>query len=550
MKKINDFGAKIGGAKKDMWALFNSLSEEEQNNMAQKAKLWRRPNYQSMIDKGIPKEVCFWQNKMRKAVQAKSSDNPKEYVSFILNFKEDVEQCTSMDAIKDFYNGKSSDGKCGITRYFRKVSEDKADRKWTYANDTFRAFIDGTAVLRYVYSTKRIFKDCQQEHFMASKEEKEKAKYHIMEATSNNLKTEKLKNGRFKNTVLDETCMCMFVSNEDMNAKRESSKEQVLYIVFHESKIVAVCEAEDDAEREIEHQVQMKNENSKKKETFLPPHLSVVRRTGSDYNFFRMTDGNILIARYGLRGGEFGNYTTAKDRLGGLNMTYDAFEDLYHVLGISPKDIGLGGDLAIAFGARGRGNAMAHYEPEKNVINMTKFRGAGSLAHEWAHAMDMYFGKKLNVRGFLSNNVDNANMPSAKALMQSFMEQDGKETEFYKGSCAFDGNYKKSGNGYWSSSHEMFARAFACYVKDKLQDTVSDYLVGHSECAVMAGASAIPKGCEREIINAKFDAFFAEAKQLGFFTENTEKNISNGDAEEGAIDLVLYESGDGQLMFC
>ena len=231
-------------------------------------------------------------------------------------------------------------------------------------------------------------------------------------------------------------------------------------------------------------------------------------------------------------------------------MAYDAFEDLYHVLDISPKDIGLGGELAIAFGARGRGNAMAHYEPERNVINMTKFRGAGSLAHEWAHAMDMYLGKKLNVRGFLSNNVDGVNMPSAKALIQSFVEQNGKETEFYKGSCDFDGNFKKSGNGYWSSSHEMFARAFACYVKDKLQENVSDYLVGHSECAVMPGASAIPKGCEREIINEKFDAFFAEAKQLGFFTENTEKNISNGNADEGVIDIVLYESGDGQLMFC
>ena len=46
------------------------------------------------------------------------------------------------------------------------------------------------------------------------------------------------------------------------------------------------------------------------------------------------------------------------------------------------------------------------------------------------------------------------------------------------------------------------------------------------------------------------DAFFAEAKQLGFFTENTEKNISNGNADEGVIDIVLYESGDGQLMFC
>ena len=35
----------------------------------------------------------------------------------------------------------------------------------------------------------------------------------------------------------------------------------------------------------------------------------------------------------------------------------------------------------------------AHYEPGKVVINMTKLTGAGSLAHEWAHALDHYFGE-------------------------------------------------------------------------------------------------------------------------------------------------------------
>ena len=54
-----------------------------------------------------------------------------------------------------------------------------------------------------------------------------------------------------------------------------------------------------------------------------------------------------------------------KDRIGSINMAYDAFEDLYKAVCISPKDISLGGGLAIAFGARGRGNAMAHYELDK-----------------------------------------------------------------------------------------------------------------------------------------------------------------------------------------
>lgn len=64
--------------------------------------------------------------------------------------------------------------------------------------------------------------------------------------------------------------------------------------------------------------------------------------------------------------------------------------------------------LAIAFGSRGRGKALAHYEPGRVVINLTKMKGAGSLAHEWGHAFDDYLGMKVGLRGintFLSSSV-------------------------------------------------------------------------------------------------------------------------------------------------
>ena len=46
-------------------------------------------------------------------------------------------------------------------------------------------------------------------------------------------------------------------------------------------------------------------------------------------------------------------------------------------------------------------NAVARYEPMRQVINLTKMRGAGSLAH--GDGMDwMIIGQKLGVKGFLS----------------------------------------------------------------------------------------------------------------------------------------------------
>jgi hypothetical protein len=79
-----------------------------------------------------------------------------------------------------------------------------------------------------------------------------------------------------------------------------------------------------------------------------------------------------------------------------VEQTAAAMMDMGDVLGIEPKMLGLGGRLALAFGARGRGSAgsksggaaRAHYEPMHRVINLTKMGGGGALAHEWFHAID------------------------------------------------------------------------------------------------------------------------------------------------------------------
>lgn len=100
---------------------------------------------------------------------------------------------------------------------------------------------------------------------------------------------------------------------------------------------------------------------------------------------------------FGFRGVQFGNWVgqgaEAKGRQGMLNDAYDALLDLADILGIPSKAISLNGTLGLSFGARGAGKAAAHFEPSNLVINLTKTRGAGSLAHEWFHALDNYFSR-------------------------------------------------------------------------------------------------------------------------------------------------------------
>ena len=129
MKKLNDFGEKIGGAKKDLWALFNSLSNEEQGEMAQKTKLWKRPDYRAMVQEGTPKEVCFWQCQMRKAVVSRPKMDATTYVKFVIEFKADVEACNSIDDIKAFYAGYPEETeRDGVFKYLIKASSDPDDK--------------------------------------------------------------------------------------------------------------------------------------------------------------------------------------------------------------------------------------------------------------------------------------------------------------------------------------------------------------------------------------------------------------------------------------
>lgn len=121
------------------------------------------------------------------------------------------------------------------------------------------------------------------------------------------------------------------------------------------------------------------------------PHLASVKRFGEDWREGRDVTADELLEQFGFRAIEYGEWLPQKERQEVINMAYDSFADLAQALNLRPKDVSLGGELAVAFGARGtggRGAALAHFEPGRFVMNMTRMKGAGSLAHEWFHAFD------------------------------------------------------------------------------------------------------------------------------------------------------------------
>jgi hypothetical protein len=120
-------------------------------------------------------------------------------------------------------------------------------------------------------------------------------------------------------------------------------------------------------------------------------YLERVQRDGKDHRKGKDIKPDDFKKDFNLRGGQFGNWQSGKDGQISLNHAFDSFHDLADILELDKGAITLDGKLAMAFGARGTGGenaARAHYEPGERIINLTKMAGAGTLAHEWAHALD------------------------------------------------------------------------------------------------------------------------------------------------------------------
>ncbi|ENQ2143407.1 hypothetical protein ACEONH_002672 [Salmonella enterica] len=221
-------------------------------------------------------------------------------------------------------------------------------------------------------------------------------------------------------------------------------------------------------------------------------------RTGPDRREGNVTPEKFSDA-FGFRGVQFGNYVEGPRRQSDLNRAYDSLMDMADVLKVPAKALSLNGRLGLAFGARGKGGknaAAAHYEPGQVAINLTKGHGAGSLAHEWFHALDNYFGQYDAAREgeitsgdkFMTSN--NKRWPQWNDKEKEYLHPVRQEVyDAFKGVV---NAVHKSGmvdrarrldevrsKPYWSTDVEMAARAFERYVQDraKAAGVENDFLV-------------------------------------------------------------------------
>lgn len=246
---------------------------------------------------------------------------------------------------------------------------------------------------------------------------------------------------------------------------------------------------------------------------------------------------------FGFRGVQFGNYVEGGRRQFDLNEAYDGLMDLADVLGVPPSAISLNGTLGLAFGARGSGRFHAHYEPNHIVINLTKTKGAGSLAHEWFHGVDHYFANQdagQVSRGFMSERRRTEGATRQEVFdAWKRLEQSLTGGGYSKRMGELDAARSKP---YWNTMVEKAARGFEKYVVDRLarDGATNDYLANIDE---NAGAYPTNEEMREAGISDAFDNLLAtvETKQ----TEQGTAMFRRRSPESSGSFLIREPAGGG-----
>lgn len=641
MEKIKDeFGKKIGGSKRDLWKNRNlciedllDMNEREVETYVKKDNVWKKPDYEKMVkEDGVDREIVYYIKLVRDSLPTKPADSSEKYINYISKIKELLETISCVAEIQSFYPEKFK------PEFIVQKSSYTVTAKPAYAGlltaKTLKAVKTDLVHIRRDMNKKDFCMTADQKVLNSVYIYQYNDDCHITQMKGYNCLIYKSgyssyyfyeRNGEFAD--LDFKSGEWFVATKNGIVLKASftSKEEA------EAWTLKVLSGLNDVPK------QAKKNDAKKK--YVPEQLKNIRHTGSVFRMGSVT-GDDYLNTFTFHGGEFGNWLNDNDRQYSLDYGYDAFYDLALALDIPSEAISMGGVLSIAFGARGSGNAMAHYEPLRQVINLTKTKGAGSLAHEYGHAIDYIIGSKVNknsksllqtymfgsipevkklvdtmlysevngderkkhfekefqkykeicfkwITSELSDDVSQEIKDEAESIADDMCREKGisfdmvdgftcpvlldflksnsgtskhkktvieackaasyaasrmkclenntsfkKNTRYYENSKKFANIYSKDSHGYWDSKEEMFARAFACYVEDKLAalDITDDYLCGHADTCVaydddMNIIPAYPQGEERKRINKAFDELITALKEKGYFPKSNTSTV-------------------------
>ena len=402
---IQDFGEKIGGARKDLWSVRGlSLSDLDEMNPAERQKfvkkdsVWKRPDYQKMMDEGLSPRVAYFIKTVRDSLPTgpyiRRTYGPEEtaqaqenYIQFVGGLRDAAMALKQESDISGFYE-----------KHIKAPYLIPTPGRYTYdVVPEATGLIDRKVLsLKSMESLSRLDRAIRLKQFGYSEDQKILNGYEFFQYDGEKARFE---DDRGRQRLRVEIPGGTYYGYPTGDMANPDTWQKGTWFALS-SGVVVLNNAPD---RETLKQTILAaekasagaRETAKRKGRFIPPQLEHVRFSGADFRNGRDVAGQDYLDTFRFRGGEFGNWMGERDRQVSLNMGYESLCAMAKALNLSMDDMSLNGRLAIAFGSRGQGSAAAHYEPLREVVNLTKMRGAGSLAHEWGHAMDDLLNKAL-----------------------------------------------------------------------------------------------------------------------------------------------------------
>ena len=378
-----DFGVKIGGAKKDLWkdrGLYvddlGAMNEREAEKFVKKDNVWKKPDYQAMLDDGVPLGVVYFIKKARDSLGASpqyrySDKTPElrrarqeEYIETVRQLQAVIEDVRTLDdAMQAYDRFLIQNGYVEQVQGWASGTHYRATKKSLDNPVITNKLVQALHIRSASHFDRDFTQKAQQEQFGVSKDQKMPKGYAIH-----------------------------FNDGKNTYSRNNDWKPGTYYVTKGYSILQTNLESREAALKWVQDFARQRSKGGKVR--FTPPQLAHVRRTGPDYRSGQEITGQHYLDTFGFRGGEFGNWMNQNDRQASLNMGFEALKDLAAALQISDQDIAFGGTLAIAFGARGSGTAAAHYAPLRKVINLTQLLHdkltddlAGTLAFERAEQL-------------------------------------------------------------------------------------------------------------------------------------------------------------------
>ena len=519
-EKIEDVGEKIGGAKKDKIKEYaDKIKEIEKDSSDILSDIAKLPlskiynfDYDALRKEGVSNEIITLLETMKKFIPSKPRTEYKlrrwannvfslysmalrivsmdgatqqEWVNRILSISDLKRRYDAYMSVGGFDSGINTGG-AGLLQLGKESGHYNSDGKWKSSEGKW--YVNNAGKYSGIYDTKE---DAVQalKNFSSSESTKGEKKIEFSVYTSR-------KDGKSFITIKGKPSIVI-------QNGFDTARQAIDYVQNNYNDLVS--------------------KYSKMKEKTEVSFNSNRERQGKDWRSGKDVTAEEFRSTFGFRGVEFGNWANQRERQDALNRAFDALMDLSEAIGKSPRSLSLNGELAIAFGARGSGRAAAHYEPSKTVINLTKTQGAGSLAHEWWHAVDNYFAKRRGEKhGF---NTEREGYKYDRERKEFSSDKERKEvTDAFK-KLVSDINasdygkrssmYAELKSNYWKSPTELGARAFASWVERKLSELgiVNDYLSNNP----------IPKGFEEYV-----DSFYPYPLESDFdILDNSFDNLFN-----------------------